>query len=99
MEGDYRGFTGGVEGDYRGISWGYADGLGLRLGGFGIWVVERVTPCAPLDWWLRATGAHGVTRPAMRTTVKPFEIFFSSLFLFAWLQRGRSGTVRLRLRG
>jgi hypothetical protein len=27
----------GVEGDYCGISWGYADGLGLSLDGFGIW--------------------------------------------------------------
>src|ERR1019366_2242393 len=37
LQGDYRGITGGIEGDYWGISWGYADGLGLSLGGFGIW--------------------------------------------------------------
>ena len=39
------------------------------------------------------------SRPAMRTVVKPFELLFKSLFLFAWLRRCRSGTVLLRLRG
>src|ERR1019366_1189922 len=45
---------GGLEGDYRGCRGGYAESLGLRAGGFGIWVVGRVTPCAPLD--VRAAG-------------------------------------------
>ena len=28
--------------------------------------VERAPPCAPLDGWLRTTGAHGVARPTFR---------------------------------
>jgi hypothetical protein len=38
-------------------------------------------------------------RPAMRVAVNAFELFFNSLFLFAWLRCCRSGMVRLRLRG
>ena len=62
--------------------------------------VGRVTPCAP---WLavEGNGAHGVTRPAMRTVVKPFGFFFYVMVLFCLSGFAAEPPVScvLRLRG